>query len=372
MRGGVLARYLAAVPRELASGVDLRARVLAALKQHGREATSFQVLEPDCRHWFDGDGCVGYVDTGTAWVAAGSPVAREDRVGALARGFVEAAREAGRRAVFFGVEGTFREFEGFAAVKIGEQPIWDPCGWAETLAGARSLREQLRRARARGVTVSVVEGRELEGDGGARARALDAMAQRFVDTRGMAPMGFLVDLQPRLHAEEKRYVFAERDGEVVEALTAVPVYARGGWLIEDILRGEGASNGCSELLIDAVMRVAAKEGSRYTTLGMVPLAGVDGWMRAVADKSAWLYDFNGLQAFRARLRPRAWEPVYLAMPKGTWSVTAVIESLRAFARGSIVRFGLATLAHRVRRARRGVLSATVTVPSLQEGTGPKF
>ncbi len=340
------------MPTELAPTDDPRARALSALRRDGREATSFQSLEPDCAHWFDGDDLVAYVDTGSAWVAAGAPVAPPSRVRDVAHGFVAAARAANRRACFFAVESDFIEATGFTATKVGEQPVWDPRGWDDTLKGARKLREQLRRARAHGVTVTVVEGRDLQADGGARARALDAMAARFIATRGMAPMGFLVDLRPTLCAEEKRYVFAEREGVIVEALALAPVYARGGWLLEDLLRAEGAPNGCSELMIDAALRAAAEEGSRYATLGMVPLAGVGGWMRAVADRARWLYDFRGLHAFRARLRPTRWDAVHLATPPDRWPTVALVESLRAFARGSLLRFGLATLRHRATRARR--------------------
>lgn len=342
------------MPRDLAPLDDPRARALAALRRDGREATSFQALEPDCAYWFDGDALVAYVDTGSAWVAAGAPIAPPSRVREVAHGFVAAARAARRRACFFAVESDFITATGFTATKVGEQPVWDPQAWGDTLKGARKLREQLRRARAHGVKVTVVEGRELYADGGARARALDAMAARFIETRGMAPMGFLVDLRPTLLSEEKRYVFAEREGAVVEALAAAPVYARGGWLFEDLLRGDDAPNGCSELMLDAAMRAAAAEGSRYATLGMVPLAGVGGWMRFVADRTRWLYDFTGLHAFRARLRPTRWDAVYLATPPGAWPTVALVESLRAFARGSLVRFGLATLRHRARRTHRAL------------------
>ncbi|MEZ4406174.1 MAG: phosphatidylglycerol lysyltransferase domain-containing protein [Polyangiales bacterium] len=74
-------------------------------------------------------------------------------------------------------------------------------------------------------------------------------------------------------------------------------------MFEDLLRGDDAPNGCSELMLDAAMRAAAQEGPRYATLGMVPARGVGRWMRFVADRTRWLYDFTGLHAFRARLRP---------------------------------------------------------------------
>src|SRR5262245_60467319 len=60
---------------------DGRERVLALLERHGWNATSFQIMERGFHYWFDGDdACVGYVDTGQAWVAAGPPIAPEGRL----------------------------------------------------------------------------------------------------------------------------------------------------------------------------------------------------------------------------------------------------------------------------------------------------
>ncbi|MGZ6135391.1 MAG: phosphatidylglycerol lysyltransferase domain-containing protein, partial [Myxococcaceae bacterium] len=82
-----------------------RRRVLAVLRRHGWNATSFQVLEPGFQYWFaDEDACVAYVDTGSAWVAAGAPLTAPARIGAVGEAFHGRAREAGRRVAFFGVE----------------------------------------------------------------------------------------------------------------------------------------------------------------------------------------------------------------------------------------------------------------------------
>lgn len=81
---------------------EARARVLALVRRHGWNATSFQVLERGFRYFFvDDDACVAYVDTGGAWVAAGAPLAAQARVGEVAGAFVAAADAAGRRASFF-------------------------------------------------------------------------------------------------------------------------------------------------------------------------------------------------------------------------------------------------------------------------------
>src|SRR3978361_767283 len=96
--------------RALDGGVIDRERVLGLLRAHGWNATSFQILEPGFRYWFDGDdACVGYVDTGSAGVAAGPPIAPPERIGEVSRRFAAAAEEVGRRTSWFGTEDRFRD-----------------------------------------------------------------------------------------------------------------------------------------------------------------------------------------------------------------------------------------------------------------------
>jgi phosphatidylglycerol lysyltransferase len=49
-----------------------------------------------------------------------------------------------------------------------------------------------------------------------------------------------------------------------------------------------------------------------------------------------------VHAFKARLRPDGWEPVFLAVPRGAWTWLALLDALWAFARGSPLTFGLRT------------------------------
>src|SRR5262249_32756665 len=151
-------------------------------------------------------------------------------------------------------------------VRIGEQPVWDPRSWDQVLAGNRSLREQLRRSRAKGVTVRAASADELR-DGPVRAAIAD-LAERWLATRPMAPMGFLVHVDPFRFPEERRVFVAERNGVLVAAAGVIPVPARSGWFLEDLLRAPEAPNGTAELLVDAVMRWAAAEGCPWVTLGL--------------------------------------------------------------------------------------------------------
>lgn len=80
---------------------------------------------------------------------------------------------------------------------------------------------------------------ELAESSPLRAR-VDALARTWVDSRRLAPMGFLVELSLFEHIDEHLYFVAEQRGELVGFLSAVPVHARRGWLFEDLLRARRA------------------------------------------------------------------------------------------------------------------------------------
>ena len=305
------------------------------------------MLEEGFHYAFDerANACVAYVPTAFGWVVAGAPIAGGDECAGVVERFLEKARAAKKRVGFFAVEGRFLRATRLASLPIGEQPTWDPRAWESTLQGGKSLREQLRRARAKGVGVRRVDARAIADESSPERRAVEALIARWLGSRGMAPMGFLVDVQPFAFAEERRYFVAEQSGRVVAFLAAAPIYARAGWLLEDLLRDPSAPNGTAELVVDAAMRALAGEGCTYVTLGLAPLAGARGWMRVVREGSRALYDFEGVRAFKAKLRPHAWEPIYLAYPQGTPANAALFDALAAFARGSFARFGAETLLH---------------------------
>ncbi len=327
-----------------------RRRVMALLERHGRDTMSFLTLESRFRYWFHGpDACVAYVDTGGAWVAAGGPIAAVEREAEVMGAFAAAARTAGRRVRFFGVEHELAADVRFDVLHLGEQPVWDPAEWNATLRQKRSLREQLRRARAKGVTIRRVHAAEIGDREGATRRAVDALVERWLGARSMAPMGFVVHVAPFELPEERRFLAAECDGRLVGFLVAAPIYARDGWLIQHVLRDPSAPNGTVELLFDAALRLVAAQRARMVTFGLAPLAGTPSRvLRFVRAVSRPLYDFEGLARFKRKLLPASWHPVYLAFPRGDHAWLAVFDSLAAFAHGSFLRFGWQTLRHRAR------------------------
>jgi phosphatidylglycerol lysyltransferase len=323
------------------------------LRSFGWNATSFQILEPGFRYWFDevDEGCVAYVDTGRAWVAAGAPVAREGSVVRVADSFVAAARARRRRAVFFATEERFRELSPFSHLLIGEQPAWDPQQWPARLRQSSSLREQLRRARAKGVQVERIEPDAVNDRTAPLRQALEALIAHWRHSKPMPPMGFLVRVDPFQFAEERRLFVARgpldgapAGGEILGFAAVAPIYARSGWFVENLIRSPRAPNGTMELLVDAALRDAAALGSEYVTLGLAPLmGGVTRSLHWASRYGSALYDFRGLHAFKAKFRPDTWAPVYLSYPPESSAVAAVYDSLSAFAQRGLLRYGVETL-----------------------------
>jgi hypothetical protein len=309
---------------------------------------SFLALESEMRCWESpGPGAtpgsmVAYVDTGRAWVAAGSPLAAPSRLAETAHAFVQEAKKRRRRACFFACEA--RALPGFSRLLLGEQPVWTPASWRVNVATHRRLREQIRRAAAKGVVVRRVAPSDLAAGTPLRVR-VDSLARAWLATRRMAPMGFLVAMEPFHAPEEHLYFVAEREGELVQFMSAVPVYARPGWLLEDVARSPGAPNGTTEALLDRLMREVGEDET--VTLGLAPLSGpVSRWLRVARFVSRPMFDFAALRSFRQRLRPLRWEGVWLFYSEGDHPAVHLLDCLRAFARGSLVSFGIRTIARR--------------------------
>ncbi|HRN54345.1 MAG TPA: phosphatidylglycerol lysyltransferase domain-containing protein, partial [Gemmatimonadaceae bacterium] len=238
--------------RRAGSAAQLPADLRAAWIAHGDHAHALNALLGE-QVWRGPDGAVvPYRDTGTAWVAAGTPIAAATAAHDAAVAFASAARAAGRIPLWFGIEHPER-IPDAAGIVVGSLPEWSPAGWAEILRTRRRIREQLRRARKKGVTIRALSFAALAP---ADRYALERLESAWARTRRIEPMGFVVahrqDNLPLL----RRCWIAEVGDRAVAYVTATPMPARHAWLVED-LRRDGAPNGTSELMFDTIVRTLA-------------------------------------------------------------------------------------------------------------------
>ncbi len=341
---------------------DSRQRALGLIQEYGWNNTSFQTLEPFFEYWFDpsGPGVVAFYRAWGTWVVAGAPICPLDRMVPCALAFAEAAKQAGYRVCFFGTAARFAQqiSQHATHVKIGEQPCWDPTQWQRDAQRTKLIGSQVRRAQRKGLTVRQVCPQVMSDIRSNERKQAEQVIIAWQQAHRMATMSFVVHLDAFSFASERRYFLAERqsadgDSQAVGFLSLIPIYARDGFFLEDLVRTPTAPNGTTEALIDAAMLSLADEGKTYATLGLSPLRNTHQsqytqprWAVVIFQISRRLFDplysFEGLAAFKAKLRPHQWEEIYVTgIPR--FNINMLIAVLMAFVRSHPTRFAFNTL-----------------------------
>ena len=336
------------------------ARARALVLAHGWNSTSFQIINPGILRWFSAaqDAVVGFVSLGHTWVIAGSPVSEKDRLREVAAEFENAAKRNGAKVCYFAaeerLESIYANSTDHSKFLIGAQPAWAPDKWAAIVASHRSLRAQLNRARNKGVTVS-----EWPAEKASEHPDLMRVLRDWLNSKGLPPLHFMIESDTLSRLGFRRVFVAECAGNVVGFVVLSPVAKRNGWLFEQFPHRPGAPNGTVELMIDTAIHALAADGYEYATLGLSPLstrADVDNfdnpfWLRILL---AWLrkhgqrfYNFDGLDSFKAKLRPERWEPVFVVSNEPRVSFRTLYAIAGAFSGNTTGRMIMGGLARAV-------------------------
>jgi len=341
-------------PSSLTAREDL-ARARELVLAHGRNATCYQILNPGFRRWFapEGDAVVAYVPHAGVRVVGGEPICPPERLEGVVDAFERDATRRHRRVCYFGAEEPLAEVLRARGpcdrLVLGAQPTWQPRSLVTNFRSKASLRAQVNRARNKEVTARHWPSKEA-----ANNPDLDCCLEDWLATRGLPPMHFLVEPETLTRLEDRRVFVAERRGVPVAFLVASPVPGRRGWLIEQIVRGmEGerqAPNGATELLLHAAALELAAADARFVTLGLAPLSRRSEppdihppWLiRQLLDRvRTWgrlFYDFEGLEAFKAKFVPDFWEPIYAIAGERRIGLRTLYAIAGAFGGGSPVTF----------------------------------
>jgi phosphatidylglycerol lysyltransferase len=348
------------------------AKARELVMRFGWNATAYQILNPGMQLWFDGknEGVIGFVRHRRTRVVGGAPVCDLSRLEAIVDEFALDAANVGERVCFFGAGDRLDALGvrfGWSRVLLGAQPTWDPRGWTIAIQRRRSLRAQFNRARNKGVSVS-----RWPSDRAENHQALRQCLLQWLETRNLPSLHFLVEPETLSNLSDRLVFVAERGvGEVVGFTVLSPVPARNGWLVEQIVRGASAPNGTAELLIDFAMREVATSGSGYATLGLSPLskhavsASIQQplWLRLVLQwvklHGARFYNFGGLDDFKAKFNPDAWEPIYAIAASENFLPADLYAIAGAFSGGEPIRLVLRALVKAGRQELRLLLKRLV-------------
>jgi len=341
---------------------DERTRVRALVLEYGWNSVSYQILNPGFTYWFSHqeDAVIGYWrDTRSrVRVVGGAPVCSRARLPEVVREWEEDARRNGDSVCYLCAAdrllGLFRSDAAaatpspqHATVALGAQPVWNPAHWPEILAGQSSLRQQIHRARNKGVQVE-----EWPSERAGASRELRQCLNGWLAARPMPPLRFLAEPNTLDHLHGRRVFVAMQHAKrkdttappvIVGFLVASPIPRRKGFLFEQVIRCQGAANGVSESLIDTAMRAVASDGARYVTLGLVPLSRRcpetllqrnPSWLRLLLDwaraHGRRFWNFDGLDAFKAKFQPDDWEPIFAISSQPHFTPGVLMAIARAF------------------------------------------
>ncbi|MDQ4121770.1 MAG: DUF2156 domain-containing protein [Acidobacteriota bacterium] len=310
--------------------------------EFGWNSTSYQILNPGIEHWFSAaeDAVVGFVSCSGVRVVAGAPVCSNERLPEVAAEFERDAASQNERVCYFcaetRLEAVYDSSPHHSKMLLGAQPVWQPSDWARIVAKHKSLRAQLNRSRNKGVSVA-----EWSTEKARNHPELQACVREWLAAKGLPPLHFLVESGTLGRVFDRRVFVAECKSRVVGFVLLSPVFRRNGWLFEQYIH-RPAPNGTVELMIDAAMRALAEGGYEYATLGLSPLSKraevipfqnplwlliLLKWMRAHGRR---FYNFDGLDAFKAKLRPAKWEPVFAISNEPNISVKTLYSVASAF------------------------------------------
>lgn len=295
--------------------------------RYGWNSTAYQILNPHIEHWIDHehDAVVGYVRQWGWWVVAGAPVCAIEALEEVIARFEDDAAAAGCRVIYVCAAERLRTLLGgrptHAVATLGAEPVWKPSEWDDCVRGHASIRQQLNRARNKGVTVEALD----RGDVSNVYDELRQCVDDWLKHRPLPALHFLTEPYTidGVLTDRRLWVARRADGRIIAYLLASPVVARRGYLVEQIARRREAPNGTTELLIDAALRAMGDWQCTYVTLGLVILSTYvhermrdnPPWLRALFGFARLhgrrFYHFDGLEHFRAKLWPDRWEPIYL-------------------------------------------------------------
>ncbi len=317
-----------------------RARDL--VNRFGRAATCWQVLNPELSLWYtpDGRSVVGYKTQGKVQVVAGEPVCAAEDLAAVCRAFARDAAASGGRVCYVGAERpmvqALNAIAGHTVFPIGAQPVWRPEVLAAVFRETAELRDQLSRARHKGLTVEEWPVDRSDHPG------LHRCLEDWLGAKTLPALGFMTDPYLLSRMTGRRLWVAEQGGLPVGYAVLSPVPARSGWLVEQVVRGRKAPNGTAESMVSTAARALARERGRFITLGAAPLSrrgprpgrehplwlrAATAWMRAHGTR---FYNFRGLERFKAKFRPQQWEPVYAGANEARIRPTTLYAVLAAF------------------------------------------
>ncbi|MDT1062175.1 bifunctional lysylphosphatidylglycerol flippase/synthetase MprF [Paracoccus sp. CPCC 101403] len=329
------------------------ARALAAAGHIAMEG-----VNPDAGFVLTGDKAIMFSDNGAAflmfgvagssWLAYGPPVGEEEACEEVAYSFVDAARRAGARPIFYEVgpaDVPLMLDLGMTLHKMGEEAVVDLRNFDLSGPDRKRLRTTYARAGRDGLTLDL----SAPPHDPALIAQLRGISDEWLSAKKSREKGYSIGRFDPEWLEHWTLALVRVNGEIV-AFGNVMTTDRHEVATIDLMRHcSDAPAGTMEFMFIALMLALKQQGYGAFSLGLAPLSGLDpNRSRRVWDRFGSLifrhggsfYRFEGLRAFKDKFDP-IWTPHYLATPTSLPPLLPLADAARLIARqpgtGSAIR-----------------------------------
>ncbi len=293
---------------------------------HGRTPLDYFKLWPDKSYHFSPGrrSVIAYRLACSVAVSLGDPVGPLDETEATIRSFLGLCVGNGWRAAFHQVLPDFLPVYrrlGLRVLKIGEEALVDLDRFATQTSRRRRFRRPRRRLGARGYRVI----REPGPHPAAVLDEVEEVSRDWLALPGRRERAFALGRFDRGYlARHSLVLVRDPAGRLVAFVNQVPDVRPGVATVDLMRHRRDAPNGLMDFLFGELMLLVRREGYRWFSLGLAPLAGVAGRPGAglaeravheVYEHVTGVFSFKGLRQYKAKFEP-VWEERFLVYQKG--------------------------------------------------------
>ncbi|HEY0597840.1 bifunctional lysylphosphatidylglycerol flippase/synthetase MprF [Sphingopyxis sp.] len=308
-----------------ASDGDLAFERLAPALAVADRADAFLAYTGD-KHFIladEGDAFLMYRVEGANWIVMGDPVGREERWPDLLWKLRERADAAQGRILLYQISAACLPPAidlGLSIVKYGEEARVDLAAFSLAGPHAKTLRHAERRAVEAGATFAILAAADVPH----HLAELEAISNDWLAAKKQREKAFSLGRFEAGYMRNFPCAVVRIDGRIVAFANILATPNREEISVDLMRHARDIPYGVMDFLFVRLIGHAKAETYRWFTLGVAPLAGIDGrklapaWARGAAflfRHGESLYGFEGLRSYKAKFATH-WEPRYIAGPRG--------------------------------------------------------
>lgn len=278
----------------------------------------------------EGDAFLMYRVQGANWIVMGDPVGREDRWSDLLWTLREQADAAQGRILLYQISAASLPHAidlGLSIMKYGEEARVNLSQFSLASPQAKSLRHSNRRAVQEGAEFMIISAQEVPQ----HLSELKAISDEWLSAKKQREKAFSLGSFHPNYLTRFPCALVRIEGRIVAFANILATENHEEMSVDLMRHASDVPYGMMDYLFTELILHAQANGYRWFTLGIAPLAGIDGrklapiWARSAAfifRHAKLRYGFEGLRSYKAKFATH-WEPRYIAGPRGIIFVNSI-------------------------------------------------